>query len=501
MKELSKIVQLIDKNKPRKIEVLGNEEAISRHAEMYNLLKEGHIVTDADAALHFYGDVQAATQPAYRQFKSKFKERLINTLFFLEKDNAEASDLQNATISIQKEWAAINIIYAKGDYHLAAKMAEDLLPYAIKYDLTEIVVYIADRLRQGYGTQIANRNRYDELKKLQDDYMALWQLEILSRDMFHDIRMDNIKSSVYQPNLIEKAQKSWAILQPYLQNNSSYQFITHSYAVGVAQFTSSQPDLEATINLCSEAIGKLSLKPFNPKKVLAVFMNQKIRCYTHLKDKEAGEKVIQEALLLQEEGSEGWFKTLEYQTFLALHTQSYDLAFQVWNTVQNHKSFKVLTLQHSEIWQLFGAYLHFLAVSGKLSPTITQKSKFKSAKFINEIPTFSTDKEGMNVPSLIIQIAILIAEKKTSSIPDRLEALNKYWRRHIRKTDTSYRSHCFIKMLQELPKGNYKRVSVEARTKTMLRELTAVPFNVVAQDFKREVIPLEDLWAILLSLM
>ena len=55
MKELNKIVQLIDKNKPRKIEVLGNEEATSRHAEMYNLLKEGHIITDADAALHFYG--------------------------------------------------------------------------------------------------------------------------------------------------------------------------------------------------------------------------------------------------------------------------------------------------------------------------------------------------------------------------------------------------------------------------------------------------------------
>jgi hypothetical protein len=501
MKELNRLVQLIDKNKPRKIEVLGNEEATSRHAEMYNLLKEGHIFTDADAALHFYGDAKAVTQTAFRQFKSKFKERLINTLFFLEKDNAEASDLQNATISIQKEWAAINIIYTKGDYHLASKLAEDLLPYAIKYDLTEIVVYIADRLRQGYGTQIANRNRYDELKKLQADYTALWQLEILSRDIFHDIRMDYIKSSAFQDDLTEKARKGWNILQPHLQNTTSLQFLTHSYVVGLAQYSSSPDDLKATIKLCDEAISKLSEKLFKPKKQIAVFMNQKIRCYTQLKDREEGENVIKEALTLQEEGTEGWFKTLEHQTFLALHTQSYDVAFQVWNTVNNHKSFKVLTLQHSEIWRLFGAYLHFLAASGKVNGLTLQQSKFKSAKFINEIPTFSTDKEGMNIPVLIIQIAILIAEKKTSSIPDRLEALNKYWWRHIRKTDESYRSHCFIKMLQELPKGNYKRVSVEARTKTMLRDLTAVSFNIVAQDFKREVIPLEDLWAILLSLM
>jgi hypothetical protein len=501
MKELNRIVQLIDKNKPRKIEVLGNEDATSRHAEMYNLLKDGHILTDADAALHFYGDAKAITQTAFRQFKSKFKERLINTLFFLEKDSAEASDLQNATISIQKEWAAINIIYTKGDYLLATKLAEDLLPFAIKYELTEIVVYIADRLRQSYGTQIANRIRYDELKKLQDDYMALWQLEILSRDIFHDIRMDYIKSSALQSNTIEKAQKGWTVLQPLLKNNPSYQYLTHSYAVGIAQYTSSTQDLEATICICDEAIATLALKPFKPKKPMTVFMNQKIRCYTQLKNQIAGEKAVNEALLLHEEGSVGWFKTLEYQTLLALHTQTYDAAFQIWQMVQNHKAFKVLTLQHSEMWRLFGAYLHFLTVSSKVKTPTALQSKFKSAKFVNEIPTFSTDKEGMNVPSLIIQIAILIAEKKTSSIPDRLEALNKYWRRHLRKTDTSYRSHCFIKMLQELPKANYNRLRLEVRTKTMLRDLTAVPYDAVSHDFKSEIIPLEDLWAILLSLM
>jgi hypothetical protein len=44
-------------------------------------------------------------------------------------------------------------------------------------------------------------------------------------------------------------------------------------------------------------------------------------------------------------------------------------------------------------------------------------------------------------------------------------------------------------------------VSVEARTKLMLRDLTAVPLNMEAQDFRSEVIPLEDLWAILLDLI
>jgi hypothetical protein len=501
MKELLQIVQIIDQNKPRKIEVLGNEDADSNHAQLYALLRDGKISTDEEAARHFYGAANATLNSAYRQFKSRFKERLINTLFFLDTDNSEATDLQNATLYIQREWAAINIIYTKGNFHLAAKLAEDLLPYAIKYELTEIVIYIADRLRQGYGTQIANRNRYIELKKLQDAYMELWRLEILAREMFHEIRMGYIKSSAVQEDSVEKARKSWATLQPLLATYSSYQFIVYAYAIALAQYTNSAKDLQKTIDICDEAIGLLSKKGFNPKIQLSVFMNQKIRCYTQLKEQKAGEEVVKEVLSLQEEGSSGWFKTLEYQTLLALNTKNYQAAFEIWKGVQTHKSFKKLQLQHYEIWQLLSAYLHFLAKSGKIDADSMKQSNYRASKFVNDIPTFSMDKEGMNVPSLIIQIAILIAEKKYTSIPDRLEALNKYWRRHIRKTDENYRSYCFIKMLHELPKAHYKRVGVEARTKGMLRDLTAVPLAFETQDSKHEVLPLEDLWAILLSLM
>jgi hypothetical protein len=501
MKELLQIVQIIDQNRPRKIEVLGNEDAESNHAELYNLLRDGIITTDEQAANRFYGDSKAVGNSAYRQFKSRFKERLVNTLFFLDNDNSEATDLQNATLYIHREWAAINIIYTKGNFHLAVKLAEELLPYAIKYELTEIVIYIADRLRQGYGTQIANRSRYMELKKIQDAYMEMWRLEILAREMFHDIRMNYIKSNAVQEDTVEKARKSWATLQPFLEKYTSYQFIVYAYAIALAQYTNSAKDLQKTIDICDEAIGLLSKKAFKPKIQLSVFMNQKIRCYTQLKEQKAGEEVVKEVLSLQEEGSSGWFKTLEYQTLLALNTKDYQNAFQIWKAVQTHKSFKKLQLQHYEIWQLLSAYLYFLAKSGKIDADGMKQANYRASKFVNDIPTFSTDKEGMNVPSLIIQIAILIAEKKHSPIPDRLEALNKYWRRHIRKTDDNYRSYCFIKMLQELPKAHYKRVGVEARTKLMLRDLIAVPLTFETQDAKNEVMPLEDLWAILLSLM
>ncbi len=508
MKELSRIVQLIDKNKPRKIELLSDGAAKSKYAQLYRLIKEGRITTDEEAAAHFYQDPKAVSQSAYRQLKSRFKERLMNTLFFLEKDNSEASDLHNATLYVHKEWAAINIIYAKGDFNLASKLAEDLLSYAIKYEVTETVIYIADRLRQGYGTQIANRIRYDELKKVQDKYMELWRLEILARETFHAIRMDYIKSSATQTDSIEKGAHGTTLLMPLLNNDSTYQFITYTYAVMLAQFDNSPEDLQASVVLCDEAIALLSQKPFNPKKQITTFMNQKIACYARLKEQTAGEDVAKETMSLQTEGSFSWFKTLEYQAFLAFNTKDYLKAFNICQTAQNHKSFKSLTLQHAEIWRLFGAYLHFLAIGKKINKEEIKESKFKATKFVNDIPTFNKDKEGMNVPALIAQIAILIAEKNHDAIPDRLEALDRYRQRYIKKTDASYRNYWFIKMLQEIPKGYYKRISVKARTEGMLASLTAVPRTNEGKNAKNdgkdaesEVIPLEDLWAILLEVM
>jgi hypothetical protein len=76
------------------------------------------------------------------------------------------------------------------------------------------------------------------------------------------------------------------------------------------------------------------------------------------------------------------------------------------------------------------------------------------------------------------------------------------------KTDASYRNYWFIKMLQEIPKGNYKRVSVKARTEPMLAQPTIVPLKNEGEGHKKDmknaksgVIPLEDLWAILLEIM
>ena len=108
------------------------------------------------------------------------------------------------------------------------------------------------------------------------------------------------------------------------------------------------------------------------------------------------------------------------------------------------------------------------------------------------------DKSGQNIPVLIIQILIQIQQKKYDQLTDKIEAVEKYTTRYLRK-DNNYRSNCFIKMLLQIPKQNFERARVEKHTKILLEKLRSMPLERAKQAFEIEIIPYEDLWEMALE--
>ena len=214
MEELIKITQILNGYRIGKVDIIGNEDSESRHTEFFELLKTGKFKNDTEAAQYFYGKKATERSLAYRRFKSRFRERLINTLFFIDVTHPDFNDLESATMNIQKEWAAINILFAKGDLRLPVLLAERLLPTAIKFELTEIVVYITDRLKNSYGGQIGNIKKYTYYKWLQKEQMTIWQAEIQAKDLYQELRMHFIKSTAHKPFVARIAQQGLEELQP-----------------------------------------------------------------------------------------------------------------------------------------------------------------------------------------------------------------------------------------------------------------------------------------------
>jgi hypothetical protein len=503
MEELIQLSNFLDKYDLKQVDIIGSKHSESRYNEFYTLLKTEKIKSDTEAAKHFYGAKATDKNQAYRQMKSIFRDRLINTLFFIDLNNPQFSDLETATMTIQKEWAALNILFAKSDLSLWIKLAEDLLPTALKYDLTEIVVYITDRLKEVYGNQIGDIKRYTYYKRLQKEQMEIWQAEIKAKDLYQELRLETIKSSADKPYIAIMAKKGTAELEPMLKKYKTYRLVSYYYFSKLAQFTTIHDYNRASL-LADEAINILKQKPFNAQGVINIFLNQKLVCYIRLKDFEKGKIAAMEVLNLQPVGSIGWFKTLEYSTTMAFQTGNYEEAYSLYCIATENPSVKQLLNRNAEIWQLYRAFLFFFAGQGKIDK-VTVKSKefdgFKLTKVINDLAVFGKDLEGMRASVLIIEAAIHLREERFGPMIDTVEALNKYRQRHLAKSHALYRYNLFIKMLGQLSRAGFVKRLVKKATEVPYRDLKQVPIFIDNNGLLTEIIPLEDMWEYILTLL
>ena len=91
-------------------------------------------------------------------------------------------------------------------------------------------------------------------------------------------------------------------------------------------------------------------------------------------------------------------------------------------------------------------------------------------------------------------------QKKYNRAIDRIEAIEKYTSRYLKK-DTNFRSNCFIKMLLEIPKEGFHRVAVERKASKYRERLSEMPLEVANQSHSIEIIPYEDLWEMVLNVL
>jgi hypothetical protein len=499
---LTQVVQVLARYKRQKIDIIGNDESDSRYTELFNLIKDGKITTDKEVTQHFFGDKASPSDGKYRFFKSEFKDRLLNTLFFIDLDNPQFNEFQKAYYKAVHDWGAINILYRRGIVDAANNLAEKLLTDCIKYEITDLCVAILERLKSKYGLQVGDKKKYIHFKDLFWHYKEVWNSEHLAREAFEEIRLDYIKSTAFRPETSAKAELILKNLKELRDKTDSFQFVYFYYCVKEAVY-SAKHDWKGLLPMCDEAIAYFNTKPFSVKTYIAIFINQKAIALFMLRRFEECRKVIEEALALQEEGDMNWFKTMEKKMLLLFHTGTYTEGYALYNQVRNIKEYKNLRGHNAEIWQLFEAYLYVGALVGKM-PDIDRHAKntfgnFRLSKFLNEIPTFSHDKKGMNIPVLVIQIVLMVLERHKGLV-DRIETIEKYLVRNVPKSDSgNYRSNQFIKALVELPKADFKVKLIQRRTDKIIADMSSVPYDLVEAGYKLEVLPFEVLWQLILT--
>lgn len=498
MQALQELAFIVNKHKLRNIELAANfSDNQTKMAEFYNLLLENKFHSDDDAAYFFYRSDRKNSN--YQKLKSNLRKRLINSLFFIDVKQPYYADRQKAYYESYREWAAVKILLGKNAKNAGISLCHKILKEAKKFEFNEMVMDIARTLRLHYGSKVGDPKKFEFYHDMYKEYEQIYIEENKAEELYVRLIMGFVNNKSQKNEIHSKALEYYNILKPIAASNQSYR--VHLYAT-LIQFVASTSvnDFEKTLKISEAAIRFFESKPYEAKVPLQVSYSHQLVCFTQLKQFDKGKIAAEKCLEQSEEGNFNWFKYLENYFFLCMHTEKYLEAFQILVRVKSHKRYRFLSLNAQEIWKIFEAYIYYLISIGKINAEKVDigKQKFSVTKFLNDTPIFSKDKRGLNIPILIAQILYLIHQKKYDQVIDRIDAIERYCTRYLRKDDT-FRSNCFIKMLLQIPVSGFHRNGVERRAARFYKELTSNPLEVSSQSHDIEIIPYENLWELALN--
>lgn len=499
MKELKSLVETVNRNKVKQVEVIGSDKnATSLLNRLYFGISNDEFSDDDDAAETLFQNEKYRWE-YYTRLKRQLKERLYNTLFFIDVSKPSYSDLQKAYYSCYKDSTVVKILLSKNNRQGAIPLAIKTLKSAKKFEFTDIVISLSKELRMHFGIIIGDKRKFNHYNKEVKTYTEIYLAELQAEEYYSEVIVNFVNSSAYQKEVIRLADKMAKELIISAKKLNSYWLNYLTYLILVLRYEIAN-DYENVLKFCQEALDYFeSKKHLASNRTLFNFQFKSLGGHIKLKHFKEGQLKIKSCLNLSEVGSGNWFLTLNYLMIISYHSQDLETAYSTYIRAKSNQNFKNTFKNISEYWHIHEAFIFYFILTKKLSPDKKESLKrFRISKFLNEVPINSKDKRGNNITIIILQILFLLQQKKYGAIIDKMESLQTYTHRYLRQDDT-FRSSCFIKMLLCLPAASFHKKGVLRKADKYWKKLQSVPLEKANQSAEMEIVPYEMLWEFVLE--
>ena len=502
MKHLIEISKIVTKKKVRKIEIFDDnalKQKNSKFNEFYEALAANKFKNDRDAAMFLYSSTP--TDDKYRQLKSRFRKRLLNTMFFLDVNRPSASSYDRAYFSCNKDWTLVKILLSNNAYKTASALARQILTTALKFKFADVIVNCARILRE-YASQIGDEKNFEQYDQHIKQYANVLAAEIRSEELFQRVTINYHKPLHELTDLSEKIDTYCDALVSLSEVYDSPVVYYNMFLVWVYRYEMMR-DFEAVLEVCQRAEKYIADNPqFYRDEKLALFQMKNMSAYLHLQDFKNGKTNAEKCLSSFPIASETWFTFMENYFLLAMHTNNYINAQAIYNRAIGQNKFKKLPHETRERWKVYETYLAFIVeTEGKNNPILQKQVKkpFKVSKFLNDTLLYPRNQRNFTILFLIAQILLLLDKKQFGEASERIDRLKSLANRQLKKEE-NFRVIQFIRMLQTVMKAEYQ-TGVPPNAEKYIQKLKEQPPIYRGLLSELEVIPYEQLWTVVLKLL
>lgn len=495
MKNLIEISKIVTKKKVRKIEIFDHaalENQNSKFAEFYEALAASKFKNDRDAAKYLYDC--SPSHDKYRQLKSRFRKRLLNTLFFIDVNLPSASNYDRAYFSCNKDWTLVKILMWNDADKSAEDLAKSILTTALKFKFADVIVNCCRILRK-YAAEDGREKDFEMYDQHIKQFANVLEAETRSEELFQRVILRYRHPATEIEGLTEQLVTYCDALVGLSEMYDSPVVNYNMYLVWTFRYEMQQ-DYEAMLTVCGRAEEYIENHPdYLQEDKLATFHLKKMTGYLHMQDFKNGRTTVEKSLQTFQEGSPLWFLFMEYYLLLAFHTSNYINALAIFSRAVKHSKFRKLKMETRERWKTFEVYLnYFIETETNQIEMLQAQSKrtFKLNRFLNDPILYPKEHRPFTILLVIAQFLFLLEKRNFQLATEKVERLRGYATKQLSKVD-QFRTIQFIRLLQQLAKADYEVTEMSNPAKYYDR-LVEQPFFYRGLLHELEIVPYEKLW-------
>lgn len=455
-------------------------------ADLFQVLQDRNFLTDQEAI-----KASGFGQTTFKKYGKQLRDHLYDMTLFFNDEKARVDHRVKNIMEGYKEVATMKMLYQRVCRVASRDLAERLLRKGRTYDCPEFVMEASLVLKESVLRVGGSEKDFDTHSEAYWTAKQWLDLEQRAWDYYQRTAVGFVQKAGLRQRNPERTREYLVELEPYLYKAPSLMFHLYYFMLG-KYFYFQTFDYEGLVEHCNQALAYFESRAYPLQNPRSVFNYAKVVAHTYLGQYDEGLAAAEKGLQLASEGSPNWFNALEANLYLCLHSGDYVRALDIYQTAATHKRLSAMHHAQQETWRILGAYCYILH---RLTQTPLPEGfpAFKSARFLNEVPKYTRDKDGMNIAILIAHVLLLLLEGKDVEVWDRLQALAKYRERYLIGDRNVARSEIFIRLLMLCAREGFKRERFLQRSEALRDHLRKLPLRFADQAHELEIIPYEKL--------
>jgi hypothetical protein len=494
MKEIANLARIVTLRRTRQRSLLDLDAArLGKEERLMQEIAVNPDITALQLTKLLYGANSVSNQAAMRQLRARVQDKLLNHLFFLDHSDPRLVVSRRYEVECLNLLHKATILYLEGEYSLSERLLRRCMRTAALGDFTAYEEQAAQKLQAIYAGQ-RQQSKYEKIGQELAGLRQTISYEQEAEHIFLNVQLGIEEVVAKRQQILEQLPGYLQRLEELYQLAPTFGTFHALYRVRLAN-ASLVGQYQDIIRETGEAAARLEKGEINARRFDQRF-NQFMNVYAHLRGRrpKEGLKLAEAFAETMHPTSSNWFYFYEHYLLLALHAGEYEQALQLLQLAHKNPSYGKLRPAAVERWELLEAYTELVLPPEQVS----LKRRNQLAVFAAlTVPEYSRDKRGYNVAILVFQLVHYLQQRLLEPVLVRLERLRKYQQRHLRDAAT-LRSRTFLRLLLLLPEADFDPAKLTVRGKALLRTLEEATLTREV-DSEVEIIPYEDLWALVMN--